>query len=234
ETFSSLTQNWIKGHPIWAAMILGSGAVFASEIIWSGIKYVRDKFRIAKNHVLAVLVFNEKSVICADKHKINRNYQCSNKYCKEKHLRILVNLIDRAEYSIDIAMYTVTIFAITDALKHAIARGLNVRLIYDKEMMVCSGSQIEILDKHGVQVRAPANTATALMHHKFCVLDSSSRIKELTGKQQTNNSRSILVSGSANWTQQAFSGNWENTVIYADKAVIACFQNEFDRIWKSL
>lgn len=66
----------------------------------------------------------------------------------------------------------------------------------------------------GIEVRHRHN-ATSLMHHKFVVID-----------------KCVLMTGSLNWTMQAFCGNWDNIIVTTRPPVVKSFLQEFDRAWK--
>jgi len=53
-----------------------------------------------------------------------------------------------------------------------------------------------------------------ILHHKFIVVD---------GKK--------VLTGSYNWSQNAFERNWENAVVVTNRAVAASFQLEFKYLW---
>lgn len=52
------------------------------------------------------------------------------------------------------------------------------------------------------------------MHHKFVIID-----------------KKLLITGSANWTMQAFYGNSENIIITNDNNIVSQFVVEYDRLW---
>jgi len=52
------------------------------------------------------------------------------------------------------------------------------------------------------------------MHHKFAIIDNS-----------------ILITGSTNWTMSAFFGNFENTLVTNESALVMPFVNQFERLW---
>lgn len=53
------------------------------------------------------------------------------------------------------------------------------------------------------------------MHHKFFIVD-----------------RKLLITGSANWTTQAFFGNCENILITNHEDLVSKFIQEFDSMWE--
>lgn len=56
-----------------------------------------------------------------------------------------------------------------------------------------------------------------MMHHKFAIVD-----------------RKLLISGSANWTTQAFFGNCENVMVTNQTELVGSFMNEFEKQWLKL
>ncbi|EDV99379.1 GH13819 [Drosophila grimshawi] len=181
-----------------------------------------------------VLILNESSELCKSSHLQDASFKCQNDYCSKRQLQSIVDEIDRAQYSIDIAMYIFTLHDLMESIDRALIRGVLVRLISDHEMNCSSGARISQLSKLGIEIRAP--DTTAMMHHKFMVIDNSTRVKEILrtrdGKRKSTY-RSVLVFGSINWTMQGFSGNWENCVITSDSYLGSKFQMEFERMWKA-
>lgn len=65
-----------------------------------------------------------------------------------------------------------------------------------------TGFEIEYLETRGV------------LHHKFIVVDGER-----------------VLTGSYNWSQNAYEDNWENAVLVTSKAVAESFRLEFDYLW---
>ncbi|XP_037828144.1 mitochondrial cardiolipin hydrolase [Lucilia sericata] len=159
--------------------------------------------------------------------------KCPNPFCAAYNVGRLIEFVDSAKYSIDLAMYTFTSFELSQAFIRALKRGVLIRIISDKEMAYSSGSQIVSLTKAGVPIRC--NTNTMFMHHKFCILDSPLRVAAIHKKQNKSfdkgQNRSILMTGSLNWTMQGFGGNWENILITSNFEYINKYSQEFERMW---
>ncbi|XP_030067879.1 mitochondrial cardiolipin hydrolase [Microcaecilia unicolor] len=92
-------------------------------------------------------------------------------------------------------------------------RGVRVRLIADSDYMAVKGSQVGVLRKAGIAVRHDQHIG--YMHHKFAVVD-----------------KTVLITGSLNWTTQAIQTNRENILILEDVTVVKAFMEEFERIWQ--
>lgn len=79
----------------------------------------------------------------------NSNTKCENPFCAAYNVGRLIELIDSALYSIDLAMYTFTSFELSQAFVRALKRGVFVRIISDHEMAYSTNSQIITLTKAG-------------------------------------------------------------------------------------
>ncbi len=101
----------------------------------------------------------------------------------------LIELIDQATTSIRVAMFTWTHQELTRAIICAHNRGVHVEIILDRGQATGAGLQTyEKLLASGLDVSL--SSGLGLLHHKFAWIDEK-----------------ILINGSANWTQAAFSRN---------------------------
>ena len=116
--------------------------------------------------------------------------------------------------TLDIAIFSLTLDSITEAILEAFQRGIKVRVIADDECAKNKGSNIKLIASVGV----PCKTDNAVyhMHHKFAVIDSS-----------------VVIMGSFNWTGQAVKYNQENIFFYEDKNIANQYATEFERLWNS-
>ena len=73
----------------------------------------------------------------------NHRVRCESKYCPEKLMSKISDLIKLAEHSIDIAMYNLTNRKIVNSILEIRKRNITVRLIMDR-------SALEVLDHHTV------------------------------------------------------------------------------------
>ncbi len=126
--------------------------------------------------------------------------------------RLPVSVIDSAQARVDVAMYSFTNQDFADALIRAHARGIDVRVIVEKQQAGSRFSQHVRLATAGIPVRIDSNPN--LMHHKFAVLDEE-----------------ILVNGSMNWTGNGVSENNENVVIIYSPGLNSLFASEFEKVW---
>ena len=143
----------------------------------------------------------------------------------ESHLVEVADLIDQAEESIDIAMYSFGDHKIQEALEDAVDRGVKIRMIYNKteqERDEGDNTLSAKLERMGVNVRY----VNRVMHHKYILID---------GPQDSlqEASSAVLATGSGNWSYGAATVYDENTVIFRGDAEMALrFQDEFNLMWE--
>jgi phosphatidylserine/phosphatidylglycerophosphate/cardiolipin synthase-like enzyme len=105
----------------------------------------------------------------------------------------LLQRINDARSSIQIAMYAFTHNLLRDALLEAQARGVRVQAVWDLQGMRLTGSDVATMLNRDVGV---LDALPGLVHHKFAVIDQR-----------------ILVTGSANWSRAGFEKNDEFLLI---------------------
>jgi phosphatidylserine/phosphatidylglycerophosphate/cardiolipin synthase-like enzyme len=126
---------------------------------------------------------------------------------------IIIKLIDSAQRYVHVAVYSFTLDCIRDALIRARDRGVEVKVVMERDQADEKGSEYESLLRAGVDVRLDGNPY--LMHHKFMVID---------GK--------IVVTGSYNWSYGAEERNDENLVVISSPDIAKLYEAEFNRIWR--
>ena len=120
--------------------------------------------------------------------------------------------IARANESIHIMIYGFTLDYLSEALIDAVKRGVEVKVVIEKESAYWRGSEYERLLQAGVDVKLDGNPYT--MHHKVAIID---------GK--------IVITGSYNWTWSAERRNDENVLILMSRSLAESYEEEFQRIW---
>jgi phosphatidylserine/phosphatidylglycerophosphate/cardiolipin synthase-like enzyme len=142
----------------------------------------------------------------------------------QSHLARIAELIDGAQRSLDLALYSFSDAKISDALKRAVARGVSVRLIYDtasEDRKSPAGTASARLEDLGVDVR----WVNKIMHHKFAIVDGAR-----DGLEEAADA--TVVTGSANWSYSAGTRYDENTVFIRHSPELALrFQREFNYLW---
>jgi phosphatidylserine/phosphatidylglycerophosphate/cardiolipin synthase-like enzyme len=127
---------------------------------------------------------------------------------------IIINLINRANRSIHVMVYSFTYDPLADALIMAHKRNVSVTVIIERQQANVTGSVYYKLLNASVDVRLDSNPY--LMHHKVAIIDGW-----------------IVVTGSFNWSKSAEERNDENIVVIYDEAVAGMYEQEFQRILAS-
>ena len=135
----------------------------------------------------------------------------------------ILRAIAEGKREVLVAVYAFTSEEIAQALVQAHRRGLSVQVVLDRQFDQENGnSQGSYLEKQGVQVRRvsgvkpqAADKNSGLMHQKFAVID-----------------RSVVLTGSYNWTASADKFNHENLLLFSDAAPLADdYRKEFFLLW---
>ena len=113
-----------------------------------------------------------------------------------------------------ICVFALTNDNIANAIREVKARGVDIKMIFDDEMMRMPGSDVKKLHDEGYAVRVDLDPK-AHMHHKFVVIDDS-----------------IVITGSYNWTRQASNKNNENVVVFEDVEIAQKYTEEFNKLWE--
>lgn len=131
--------------------------------------------------------------------------------------RVLIGLIAAEQNHIQVAIFSMTNKAITQALIAAHKRGILVEMVADRSNAQNSWSKIKQLGRAGIELYTyPADLTEGIMHHKFIIFSN------------TIDNKQVLVTGSYNLTNSASSRNEENVIILDDKDLIAPFGRQFE------
>ncbi|HJL17865.1 MAG TPA: phospholipase D-like domain-containing protein [Sandaracinaceae bacterium LLY-WYZ-13_1] len=141
------------------------------------------------------------------------------------HLVRVVELIDGAERSIDVAMYSFRDASILDALERAHDRGVSIRFLFESangDRSDPEGSRSAQLEDLGIEVRY----VNKIMHHKLAIIDGArTDVSEAAD--------GILITGSGNWSSSAGTRYDENTVIvHGNEELNLRYQREFNHLWE--
>lgn len=135
---------------------------------------------------------------------------------------ILVQLIDQEKKSIKIAIFSFTDGKIAQALIDAHRRGVMVEVIVDITGMRDKFSKIDWLKENGIKVTVydPRNNSiyNDIMHHKFVIFGNN-----IGGK-------SLLWTGSYNFTKSATLKNQENVLVLDEVHLIQKYAQQFELI----
>ncbi|XP_053550189.1 mitochondrial cardiolipin hydrolase [Bombina bombina] len=138
--------------------------------------------------------------------------QCRLPHTESALSRLLRRLL-RAQRTLELCVFTFSSESLARAVLLLQSRGVRIRVITDSDYMAATGSQIGNLRSAGILVRH--NQTSGFMHHKFAVLD-----------------RTVVITGSMNWTSQAIQTNRENLIITDDRSCVTAYLEEFERLWK--
>ena len=149
-------------------------------------------------------------------------------YADSHNVRV-AQLLDSAEHSVDIAMYSHSDAGISDAIEAAVGRGVKIRFVFETASSDKgkSGSDLENtksarLEKMGVNVRY----VNKIMHHKFAIVDGPRDVLEYADT-------ATLATGSGNWSFGAATKYDENTLFLQGNAELTLrMQREFNLMWE--
>lgn len=133
--------------------------------------------------------------------------------------RALLNFIANEQTHIQAAIFMLTDQEIADALLAAAARGVIVEIVTDQGCVQERCGKMGCLHKGNIPVYVYQPTSTGrwndLMHHKFVIF----------GK--TTGGKSLVWTGSFNWTRSARKHNQEHVVVLDDTQAIEKFTQQF-------
>lgn len=126
----------------------------------------------------------------------------------------LLDRLNNATTSIDIALYGLNRQSIVDALITAHGRGVMVRVVGDEE-----AATVEYKDSYDALINAGIplitdGSTSKIQHNKFIIIDGN-----------------ILWTGSTNFTDTGFTANANNSIVITDTTMANTYQIEFDEMW---
>jgi phosphatidylserine/phosphatidylglycerophosphate/cardiolipin synthase-like enzyme len=123
----------------------------------------------------------------------------------------LVQLIDSAQRTVDVAAYELDLETVVDALLRAKERGVTVRLVTDTDNL--EEEAVQRLKKGGVPV--VEDDRSAIMHQKFVIVDGRT-----------------VMTGSWNLTVNCTYRNNNNAIYIESEALARNYQAEFDEMFE--
>jgi phosphatidylserine/phosphatidylglycerophosphate/cardiolipin synthase-like enzyme len=128
----------------------------------------------------------------------------------------IVNALNTANSSIQIAMFTFTNDALGDALIAAHSRSVHVEVLLDGLSAGGVGGERDRLCANGITVRV--ENFSGKIHDKYAAIDAGTT------------SEPLIVSGSTNWTASAVQANDENLLIVHDAGLASAYAADFARL----
>jgi len=132
----------------------------------------------------------------------------------------IIEEIDAADYTLDIAMFTFINNDISDAVIAAHDRGVEVRCIIENENYI--GSEFNNLVNAGIPTLSHDGVPFDF-HHKYCIIDA-----------KHVDSNPTVITGSHNWTNSAEEEYDENTLIIHNPLISWQYLEEFSERWGEL
>ncbi len=135
----------------------------------------------------------------------------------------LINYINRAKYTIDMAIYNLNnsgLSNISAALVSAANRGVTVRVIGDG---TTANLGFNYFAGTAVQYLKRPTSINGIMHNKFVIFDAES----------TNPDDPIVWTGSMNFTEEQVDQDANNVIIIQDQSLARTYQIEFEEMWGS-
>ena len=126
--------------------------------------------------------------------------------------RHILEHIDGAEHSMELAIYHITSRPLAQAIVRAKKRGVIVRVYVDGENANEQYSKVNYLKRSGISLKV--EKGVGLMHNKFCIIDDA-----------------IVITGSYNWTNSADLKNDENVLIINSDKVARKYRVQFEKYW---
>lgn len=128
--------------------------------------------------------------------------------------RALESQINSAKTTLDIAIYSLTKKDIVESIISAKNRGVAVRIITDRTEAKTKAqrAELDLLKDAGIPVKE--NTHPGLMHMKVSIID-----------------KSVVTTGSYNYTKNASTENDEVLVVIHDPGISSKWADEFQQMW---
>ena len=126
----------------------------------------------------------------------------------------LLDRINAAKTSIDLAIYDFDRVSIQDALVAAHGRGVTVRVVTDNDTYAGDSVHYSALEAAGIPVVNDGRSS--IMHNKFFVIDGE-----------------VVWSGSTNITDNGFTLNHNNSIVFTSTQVADIYEIEFEEMFTS-
>ncbi|KAL3285001.1 hypothetical protein HHI36_019130 [Cryptolaemus montrouzieri] len=132
--------------------------------------------------------------------------------------------INTAKTNLDIAIMSINVKSVIEALINAHERGVKVRVVSNFYMNGSTTDNYKVMKRTGIPITffVSKDKTNSIMHTKFIVKD----YKDSTG--------GYLLMGSFNMTYNAFSSNYEDLVFTSKRSLVKDYHKNFNRMWKDL
>jgi len=127
----------------------------------------------------------------------------------------IANYIDRAEFTLDCAIYNINDQTIVNAINDAYDRGVQIRYIAQGTNANLGLAQFD--DNIPVWERSDDNGSG--MHNKFMIIDAD------------YTDQAVLLTGATNWTTNNLVDDFNNVIIFHDQSIARGYRLEFEEMW---
>ncbi len=170
--------------------------------------------------------------ITSDTHAIPYNLVSDNRvksayFSPEDDIRsVLLYLIAQETKSIRIAMFTFTEKKLAQALNDAQLRGVQVEVVVDPSNIYSPYSKLSLLHQGRIKLfvynaNHMQKKGPSLMHNKFALFGNN-----ILGK-------SLVFTGSLNFTRSAHRSNQENVLVLDDELLVNRYEKKFEQLKES-
>jgi phosphatidylserine/phosphatidylglycerophosphate/cardiolipin synthase-like enzyme len=126
----------------------------------------------------------------------------------------LVALIDKATKTLEVAIYSVNLPEVADAITRAKSRGVAVRMLVDSSQLGQAKEVVQVQKLADAGVPMKRDGHSGIMHMKFVVVDDT-----------------WFQTGSFNYTNGGANLNNENMLIWSCPRNALIYKQEFERLW---
>lgn len=128
--------------------------------------------------------------------------------------KLLEHVMDQADHTLDIAIYSLTNYDIVDSIRDAAKRGVKVRVITDSEESKNAAEAKELKYLQSYHIPIKINHHRGLMHLKVTIAD-----------------RSVFTTGSFNYSYSAAHDNNEVLMVMKDRQLAEQWDDYFNQLW---
>lgn len=138
----------------------------------------------------------------------------------------LASYIDRAQQTVDLAIYNWNSPVILAAVNAAQARGVRVRVIYEDDNSNVSLAGLSAAIGRTARPTQPnagngSTPTSAIMHNKFVIIDA----------EAADAGRPWVWTGSTNWTPAQLATDRNNVITVQDQSLARVYTVEFEEMW---
>lgn len=136
-------------------------------------------------------------------------------FSKQDHPdRELINVINSSKKNLNVAIYSLTKKDIVQAIIAAKQRGVNVRIITDRQESNSRSENEQIVKIKSAGIEVKINSHPGLMHMKVTIADGNT-----------------VTTGSYNYTNNATYENDEVLIVIKNADIAQKFSNQFEKMW---